>query len=438
MALIQPKPMSKVGIVSVMLLMLLSATLQFVAVHDTQIDKPIRGDARDYVAYAINLKLHGVFSRTWPGGSDTAPKPDAVRGPGYPLLMAGFSSHQGNSWDLERVLYVQAAMGVLTVLCYLVLFRRFLPGGWAIAAAGLTAISPHLINSSVYLLSESLFSFLLGLHLLALDYALRKRVPRWAILAGCMLAASMLTRSTTQYLCLIYIVAWLIWPKHAGKPDLRLLAGLLIPVLLAAGGWSLRNYVQTGRTSDPLLAANFIQHGSYVNLMLDGRPETYNYAYRYDARNAEINGNLQRVTETLIERASEHPLEYLRWFLIGKPLTFFQWDLPTSVGDAFVFPPLTTPYFDHALFRVTHEIARFLHPGLMWIAIAGLLIGLRKATTCPTGALFGLVLAYFIVLHMIGTPLPRYSIPVRPLCYGLALYALQSIWANLRSGTSID
>jgi len=32
-----------------------------------------------------------------------------------------------------------------------------------------------------------------------------------------------------------------------------------------------------------------------------------------------------------------------------------------------------------------------------------------------------LVVIYFILVHIVGTPLPRYSVPLRPIIYGLSM-----------------
>jgi hypothetical protein len=35
---------------------------------------------------------------------------------------------------------------------------------------------------------------------------------------------------------------------------------------------------------------------------------------------------------------------------------------------------------------------------------------------------------YFLMLHALGSPFPRYSIPTRPIAYGLAMLPLQWLW----------
>lgn len=411
------------------LVVVLAAALHFGAVELTRIDGPIRGDARDYVAYAWNLVSHGVFSHAWPGSFAGLPPPDALRSPGYPAFLAIFFDPASPWPSLVRVLYAQAALGVFTVVVYLLLFRRFLAPGWALAAALLTAISPHLVNSSVYLLTESLFAFLLGAHLLALANAIDRRQAAWALAAGVLLAASMLVRPTTQYLIVAYGTALWLRRRDAGPGALRLFVCLLLPVVVAGTGWSVRNLVATGRTADPTLAANFIQHGMYPNMMFDDRPESYGYPYRFDPENEAIAGDPGRVLDALARRAAAEPRRTLAWFVIGKPIEFFSWDLVESVGDAFVFAPLASPYFDRPLFLATHDLAHWLHPLAMLLAAVGAALACRRGSA-PVAAALAVVWIYVVLFHIVGAPFPRYSIPLRPLCYGLAAFAAQALWTR--------
>ncbi len=76
---------------------------------------------------------------------------------------------------MPRVLMAQALLGVGTILIYLLIFRTYLRPALALSAAGLTAISPHLVNSSVYILTECFFTFLVGAGLLALIAGIQRR-----------------------------------------------------------------------------------------------------------------------------------------------------------------------------------------------------------------------------------------------------------------------
>ncbi|WKJ90311.1 glycosyltransferase family 39 protein [Methylomonas montana] len=417
----------------------LSTILFFQVVSQTSIDGLIRGDTKDYLAYAFNLKTYGVYSHIWPEAAAAAPAPDALRAPGYPFLLSLFVGTDNETFPIAKVLFVQAALGVLTVIIYVLLYRRFLPTGWALAAGLMTAICPHLINASVYLLTESLFTFLLGAHLLILERAMRSAHFRWALLAGTLLALSFLVRPTSQYLILAYLAALLAWFRYVPRPHWKCVAYLVLPVILAAGAWSARNVVETGRFSDPALTANFLQHGMYINMMYENHPETYGYPYRYDPANQEIEGNTGKILEIIGQKFQQEPRRYLAWLLIGKPIQFFSWNLTESVGDAFIFAPTYSPYFDQELFAITHTVAKAFHPFLMFLGVIGACIAIFQARKNTTAMLLAVVTFYFIAIHIIGAPFPRYSVPLRPISYGLAFFALhtatQHVWTRFKGIT---
>ncbi len=98
--------------IGILCIALISAYFCFVAVTKTTIDGPIRGDARDYVAYAHNLKAHNIYSRTWPDPSSvTQPVPDAVRSPGYPVFLSFFIDLDKQNIAIDIVTFFQAFRG---------------------------------------------------------------------------------------------------------------------------------------------------------------------------------------------------------------------------------------------------------------------------------------------------------------------------------------
>ena len=69
----------------------IALTLRLIAFLDTPVAVPLRVDALQYYSAAHNLRYHGVYSTfAAPLLSDAAvaPRPDAARSPGYPLLLA--------------------------------------------------------------------------------------------------------------------------------------------------------------------------------------------------------------------------------------------------------------------------------------------------------------------------------------------------------------
>ncbi len=103
------------------------------------VDHPLRGDAVQYYAYALNLINHHTFSMALPDA--VAHAPDNFRDPGYPVFLAiiGMVVGTGQAFYLT-LLDVQALLGAVTVLIYALLVRRWIGFGPAIATAAFIAL----------------------------------------------------------------------------------------------------------------------------------------------------------------------------------------------------------------------------------------------------------------------------------------------------------
>ena len=156
-----------IAILALFIVLGIGLHLRLQAVLQTSIIAPVRSDAADYVSYAYNMTMFGVYSRTLTIFQKNAeiPEPDAVRNPGYPLMLIPFLREWPSQKAYYQILIFQAILSTLTIALIYSACRTFLPYPLAIGAAVLTAISPHLINMNVYLLTESLYSFLLVLSL---------------------------------------------------------------------------------------------------------------------------------------------------------------------------------------------------------------------------------------------------------------------------------
>ena len=157
--------------------------LRWYYIGTAEVINPVRGDARQYVSYALNLAYHGTFSSA-PAGSALFP-PDSYRDPGYPLLLALWMRlyGPGPEW-LRAVLMCQAMLGALTVALAMQLGRSWLERGWCVAAGVALAIWPQAIAISGVLLSETLTGFLCVAALLASQRALARNSMVFAFAAG--------------------------------------------------------------------------------------------------------------------------------------------------------------------------------------------------------------------------------------------------------------
>lgn len=414
--------------VALALILALAAQLRLQATLHTEVDLPIRSDAADYFWYAFNLKEYGVYSREPPAERSTAPAPDALRSPGYPLFLASLMEHPPTRASLVRVPMAQALLGILVTFLAFAAARRVLGDRWALLVAALTAVSPHLVNAGIYFLTETLYSLTLAVALLLFTARdLERRWP-WLLAAGLVLGVSALVRPTSSYLPLALLpIFFLRWPARAAwRPAAALLAGFLV----VQAPWAWRNaHVPDGGAQQ--LKINQLHHGVYPDFTYEGVPESFGFPYRADPRSAEISASMESVTREIARRFAEEPVRHLRWYLLGKPVALWSWNEVQGMGDAFVYPVLRSPYFESGLFRATHAVAYYLH----WPAVAlGALFCIaiwvpRVQRLLPAPAVLPAqvcagMLMYATALHMLGFPLPRYVVPFRPELYVAAAGAL--------------
>lgn len=400
----------------------------------TVVDKPIRADAAQYYAYAFNLVETGTYSMELPGIT-AHPRPDATRPPGYALALAPFAAlwPQPEAF-LTAVLWAQALAGMLTIWLSFVLARRLMPVPVALLVAALVALSPHLVSMGTYLLTETLFTLLLVAGLCAATIALDSGRTRDAVLAGALLGAAAMTRATLNYLPVL-LLALLLSPglrRRHGRCLAIVALGMALPLLL----WGLRNLLVLGQWSDPTLAINMLHHGMYPDFMYRNDPASYGMPHRHDPESARISSGTGAFLSVLLERMRAEPATYLSWYLFGKLDTFLQWSIVAGQGDVFVYPVIYSPYYDNPNFIATHVAMHLLHAPLMWLGSARAMVlcmrMVRGRVVSASEWLLAVIVMYFLLLHMIGAPFPRYRIPLQPVLYLLALQGLLAAWSWVR------
>jgi hypothetical protein len=425
-------------VVLVILIVSIGTYLRTISVKESIVDVPLRSDAGDYFACAYNLRHKHTYSRELRNIADinSPVAPDAVRPPGYPFFLAMFVNGAPNRSMIDRILYAQTLVSVTAlILCYFV-YRSFLPWGLALGATLLLTFSPHLIVANSYVLTESLFCSLLVLLAWVMSRFVKEPSAGKALLLGAALGLANLVRPGLQYfpfLLAIYIASQLHFSRKGWRLGVLTLAGFL----MVLAPWLIRNWVtlHTPALSDGTKMVEFIHHGMYPNFMYENRRETFGYPYRFDPRVNEIGSSLSTVFSEVARRFKEQPAEHLKWFLVGKPMSLWEWSIVQGVGDVFVYPVRNSPYHTSILFVFSHSFMRNSHGllvifmaigcGLAWLPRGWLGIPMP---TVHMVRFVSLLLVYFTLIHMIGAPFPRYSIPLRPFSYGMALFAFYGIF----------
>jgi 4-amino-4-deoxy-L-arabinose transferase-like glycosyltransferase len=415
----------------------LAMGLRLGMVNNTTITTPLRVDAFDYYSYALNLKYHGTYSLSRFSGK--APEPDAVRAPGYPVFLVPLVDYPPTGFMLWRISLLQALLDSFSVILALAIFRMIMPEGWALSAALLTAISPHLISASIYLLSETLFTFLMLLSLWLTVKMIQYHRKALAFAAGMLIAAAALTRPTLQFF-IIPLAGVLLSGRDRGRHTVLVLA-LIAGFVLTFSPWLARNLTAIGSITDSTLTINSIHHGMYPDFRYKDIPESTGRPYRFDPRSKTISDSTESLLNEIRRRFDEEPGRHLQWYLLGKPASLFDWDVLTGIGDINIYPVTASPYFSNPVYTLTHKFMKLVHWPLVILAIIAAVLawfpGFGKQlpkTAHFTVRLLSLLLLYFIALHIVAAPYPRYSIPLRPVIYGLAMLLCSQFYVWLRGG----
>lgn len=400
----------------------------------TIVDVPIRGDVREYVAYAWNLLHHGVFSSTVP--QETVPIADAYRSPGYPWLLATCMAllPQGDSWSAlggwyPLALQLQVLLGTATVVLATLLAKRWMGPSWAILAGMLLALWPHHITATGALISEVLFGFSLVAALYCFAQGSKTDRHSWYFGTGIAFGYAYLTNP----LIALFppFLAAVVWWLGRRKSAAILLGTFLIPVL----GLGLRNAQLPTDASESAGRAtmNMVQgswptyHATHLRYMMT-RDSTSTAGM--DA----INGEIQLLHEDprqglsmMARRMRADPVQYAAWYLWRKPWLLWDWDVRLGAGGVYVYEVRNSPLEKTPLLRWTTSTLRMLNPALAALAALAAFatgaFGWRQQRWVPAAAT-GALAIYLTLIHVVFQAEPRYAIAYRGLEVVLAITAL--------------
>jgi hypothetical protein len=433
-------------------LFLLAFGLRWYYVSSAVVLSPVRGDAIQYYSYALNLANHGVFSKDLPGAAFI--HPDNYRDPGYPSVLSLWMKMlgAGAAW-YAAVLLAQAMLGAFTVLLAVQLGKHWLSLRWAGTAGVLMAVWPHSITINGYLLSETLFSFLVALGMVVVASAMQQRDPRRALLAGLILGAAALTNAILLPFGML-LAALLAWQKLASR---TLCLALAFGAFALPGAWAIRNAAVVSTSGDSSSMdrglQNFVQ-GSWPSFQSDWRNSIFgDQATQASARIAlkavDAEDHLLKTlpllgAEAVAGRLAKHPLQFIRWYLIEKPALLWGWNIEISQGDIFVYPTRDAPFQIQPAWIALESICRALNTELMLLASLSVIFAWQQKGDFATferrqsrGMLIIVIslIVFTTLVYSILQAEPRYSIPFRPFEILLAVTTLSGTitWWRHRS-----
>lgn len=282
----------------------------------------IGGDGPFYLALADNIR--GVYK------GDTLP---LYYQPLYPLLLAAVRTIFGEALIWARIM--QAALSAATVFVLMLIARRWATpyAAWIAGLFGALYV-PAILESGIFY-TETTYTFLLTLSVLAVLTAMESKKGRSALLAGATLSLTLFTRDLALYLAPILGVA-------AGilKKSWKLAALIIIPVLLTVGASALHNRSIAGSTPAnyvPLVAKRFDQAAlesdfqkfafltpSRWVMYPIGAFVYFRYPFRLldlstgvPVKQALLSGNWPQISSALPEVATKGFLVMFHWFILA-------------------------------------------------------------------------------------------------------------------------
>jgi hypothetical protein len=202
--------------------------------------------------------------------------------------------------------------------------------------------------------------------------------------------------------------------------------------------WQLRNAGIERNQADPDLLAATLYNGSFPDMMYQGDPASYGFPYRYDPDKDLHGASVRAATAFISQQFRESPLQMSRWYLLGKPHLFLSWNIIAGMGDVFIYPVSASPYLHPGILRTMRWLVSWLHWPLTIAALCALVASIWHPGSIDGSSrrramrMLAAVLAIVLLMHMIGTPLPRYGIPFRPLVYILGMMMFHAVWQALR------
>jgi len=430
----KPATQTLVGLAALILIVMFGTTLRYQAfTHSVVPDYP-RGDAAKYFLYAYNLTNFGIYGygdfTVLPADTDLAVAekmipPDALNTPAYPLYLSMFFGGAYEKIHSDRARLGQVVLSSLTILLAYAAFAQF-GRVYGLGVALLTAASPHLINMNLYLLTETLFCFFLMTFVWAISRVTEKSRCYWFVLLGFLLALASMTRPWLQAY-LFVVMGYLVVSKLRFSSRHALLVFVGAVIVLAP--WAVRNSISLGQAADGSQLVRSIHHGMYPDMMYEGQSDSLGYAYESDPMSPELGESMGGTLAEIWRRAQAEPDRYAKWYLFGKIRSVLSWKIIAGADAIFVYHVVGSPYFEVPRFYLSAYYMEKSHGLLMLLALIG--IGLawlpRKTQRQSTERVFflramSLLVLYFLAIHTVVAPYPRYSIPMRPLLYAMALY----------------
>lgn len=387
---------------------------------------PVIKDSSGYNRLALNLISNHRLS--YDGIT-----PTLFRGPVYPLFLAGIYSIFGYNFMIARI--IQAFLGIALCLVFFYLSGQYLDKTLSKQVLTALALHPVLIALSSSLLSEILFTFLLGLSAIFLTYAFGRKDKLAYFISGLLFGVTTLTRSITAYFAPFLLCAQLIFYKNK-KLILSHITLFLCGQLLFILPWAIRNYAVSGQFCPVATGGGIAMWlGTYTpgrGYDLGMNPEVYR---KYE----EVVGKGQSYTtiendKKLFRASLENikndpmgyvlliPLKFQRMFITSYSSFFNLHEIPLTdylKNTRLILQKPFIPLWKALMLFISVSIATFGLFGVWHIRY-----NVEKFIPIL------IIVIYFIIFHALSFASARSGIPILPFLLIFAVIGFNSIFSS--------
>ncbi len=204
-------------------------------------ERIVVGDASGYDKIAVNLLENNGFST-----SESFPyAPDIFRTPMYPFFLAAFYTIFG--YKPYMAILFQLIIGSMTCILTYKIAGIFFNEKIAFLAGLLTAFEYSSILYSNKLLTDTLFTFLLIVHIYFLVKFLTTNKNKWLVYSGVFLGVSTLCRLVSVYFFIFLIAIFFLHFRKSLRKGIIKYSILTLVFLLTITPWMVRNYTVSGK-----------------------------------------------------------------------------------------------------------------------------------------------------------------------------------------------
>ncbi len=364
------------------------------------IQSNILNDAQQYISVAKNfLAGKGIIL-----SKETLAKITPV----YPLFLAmGYSLFGESYWTIRLIQIIISSLS-----CVLVYFlsKEMIDEDTAKVSMVITAIYPFFIFFAGFILTETLFIFLLLLSIYF--FQMSKKIPSMKnmIITGILLGISILCRPSLIAFVLILLITmtipslWLGW-----KNRFKIIGIVLAFTILTISPWTIRNFYHF-RKFVPLTTITGYGFWDGNNPYSSGGPCNY---YPEGIKGLSEIESDRYLTNATLKVIKENPLRFLK--LIGIKFVRFWNIVPNYEG-------FSSPLYNW--------VSLLSYVPLLITAVWGVFLTRKK---WKEFLLFYLLFVSFTFTHMVFVGSIRYRIPIMPFLIIFSAYGVSQIYKKLKS-----